>query len=86
MKQQRMSEKGSTSGKIASHYTVLKFFSLFGRLFHDYRLKQKLCKYDMTIETITEQMFHGLNISNNSSDGNGIKHVQERPYKGKWTE
>ena len=44
----------------------------------------------MTIETIRtliyEHMYDRLNESNNSNDGKEIKHVQERPYKGKWTD
>ena len=44
----------------------------------------------MTIETITalihEHMYDRLNESNNSNDGKEIKHVQERPYKRKWTD
>ena len=44
----------------------------------------------MTIETITalihEHMYDRQNDSNNSNDGKEIKHVQERPYKQKWTE
>ena len=44
----------------------------------------------MTIETITalihEHMYDRLNDSNNSNDWREIKHVQERPYKRKWTE
>ena len=44
----------------------------------------------MTIETTTalihEHMYDRLNDSNNSNDGKEIKHVQERPYKRKWTE
>ena len=44
----------------------------------------------MTIETITalihEHKYDRLNESNNSNDGKEIKHVQERPYKRKWTD
>ena len=44
----------------------------------------------MTIETITalihEHVYDRLNDSNNSNNGREIKHVQERPYKRKWTE
>ena len=44
----------------------------------------------MTIETITdlkhEYMYDRLNDPMNSNDGRNIKHVQERPRKGKWSE
>ena len=67
-----------------------KFFSVIGRPTGDYELKKKIRKSDMTIETITalihEHMYDRLNDSNNSNDGRERKHVQERPYKRKWTE
>ena len=67
-----------------------KFLSVIGRSTGDYELKKKLRKSDMTIETITtlihEHMYDRLNESNNSNDGKEIKHVQERPYKRKWTD
>ena len=67
-----------------------KFLSVIGRSTGDYELKKKIRKSDMTIETITalihEHMYDRLNDSNNSNDGKEIKHVQERPYKRKWTE
>ena len=67
-----------------------KFLSVIGRSTGDYELKKKIRKSGMTIETITalihEHMYDRLNDSNNSNDGKEIKHVQERPYKRKWTE
>ena len=67
-----------------------KFLSVIGRSTGDYELKKKIRKSDMTIETIRalihEHMYDRLNDSNNSNDGKEIKHVQERPYKRKWTE
>ena len=43
----------------------------------------------MTIEAITtlihEHIYDRINDSINSNDGKEIKHVQERPYKRKWT-
>ena len=66
-----------------------KFLSVIGRSTEDYDLKQKIKKSDMTIKTITalihEHMYDRLNDSNNSNNGREIKHVQERPYKRKWT-
>ena len=67
-----------------------KFLSVIGRSTGDYELKKKIRKSGMTIETKTalihEHMYDRLNDSNNSNDGKEIKHVQERPYKRKWTE
>ena len=67
-----------------------KFLSVIGRSTGDYELKKKIRKSDMTIETITalihEHMYDRLNESNNSNDWKEIKHVQERPYKRKWTD
>ena len=44
----------------------------------------------MTIERKTdlihEHMYDQLNDSNNSNNGREIKHVQEPPYKQKWTD
>ena len=64
--------------------------SVIGRSTGDYELKKKIRKSDMIIETITtlihEHMYDRLNESNNSNDGKEIKHVQERPYKRKWTD
>ena len=31
-------------------------------------------------------MYDRVNDSNNSNDGRDVKHVQERPQKGKWPE
>ena len=67
-----------------------KFLSVIGRSTGDYELRKKVRKSDMTIETITtlihEHIYDRLNESNNSNDGKEIKHVQERPYKRKWTD
>ena len=67
-----------------------KFLSVIRRSTNDYELKKKIRKGDMTIETITtlihEHMYDRLNESNNSNVGKEIKHVQERPYKRKWTD
>ena len=67
-----------------------KFLSVIGRSTGDYELKMKMLKSDMTIETITtlihEHKYDRLNESNHSNDGKENKHVQERPYKRKWTD
>ena len=69
---------------------VSKFLSVIGRSTGDYEFRKKIRKRDMTIETITalihEHMYDRLNESNNSTDGKEIEHVQERPYKRKWTD
>ena len=67
-----------------------KFLSVIGRSTENYETKKGIRKSDMTIETITalihEHMYDRLKDSKNSNDGREIKHVQERPYKRKWTE
>ena len=67
-----------------------KVLSVIGWSTGDYELKNKIRKSDMTIETrpalIHEHMYDRLNESNNSNDGKEIKHVQEQPYKRKWTD
>ena len=67
-----------------------KILSVIGRSTGDYELKKKIRNSDTTIETITtlihEHIYDRLNGSNHSNDGKEIKHVQERPYKRKWTD
>ena len=47
----------------------------------DFGLEKKICKNDITIETITaliyEHTYDRLNDLSISNDGNGIKHVQD---------
>ena len=73
-----------------AYLTASKFLSLIGRSTGDYELRKKIPESGITIETITalihEHMYDRLNDSNNSNDGKEIKHVQERPYKQKWTD
>ena len=67
-----------------------KFLSVIGRSTGDYEQEKKIRKSDITVETITalihEHLYDRLNDSNNSNDAREIKHVQERPYKRKWTD
>ena len=68
-----------------------KSLFVIGRSTGDYELKKKFRKSDMTIETITtlihEHIYDQIiNESNHSNDGKQIRHVQERPYKRKWTD
>ena len=67
-----------------------KFSSPIGNSTTDYELKKKIRKSNMTIETFTdlidEYMYGRLNDSNNSNDGRGVQHVQERQYKRKRSE
>ena len=70
--------------------TASKFLSLIGRSTGDYELSKKIRESGITIETITavihDHMYDRHNDSNNSNDGKEIKHVQERPYKQKWSD
>ena len=70
-----------------------KFFEVFKEsLFNFFHILQQtvVSKSDMTVGTITalihEHMYDRISDSNNSNDGRELKHVQERPYKRKWTD
>ena len=75
---------------IPAELIASKFLSVIGRSKGDYELKKKIRKSNMKIETKTalihNYMYDRLNDTNNSNDGRETKHVQERPYKRKWTD